>query len=99
MMFLKMSRTNLGCAGSTLLIATLLFPENALLVSTIQKQSRVRPHSTKYVSIGSRVSLSVPDLKSKTDWKRPEGVVVAIGCGLDLPGSSGAAGRRQAIYS
>lgn len=41
------------------------------------------------------MSLSVPDLKNKTDWKRSEGVE-AVGCGLDLPGSNWAVrhGRR-----
>lgn len=48
------------------------------------------------------MSLSVPDLKNKTDWKRSEGVVlvVAAGCGLDLPGNSGVAGHgRRFILS
>lgn len=48
------------------------------------------------------MSLSVPDLNNKTDWKRSEGVVlvVAAGCGLDLPGNSGVAGHgRRFILS
>lgn len=39
---------------------------------------RLDPAAPKYVSISSCVSLSVPDLKNKTDWKRPEGVVAVV---------------------
>lgn len=100
-MFLKMSRRSLGSKLSCRLFSPAdchrAFSRNALLVSTVRKQSQVGSCSAKYVSVSSRVSLSVPDVKNKTDWRRSVGVVmvaeVAVGCGLDLPGSSGAVGR------